>query len=104
MTYNPHHFLIKQLQQSHDVRDQAMAALLIQSDRQEMALFGKPEDPVGGLVGRVNSLEKSRGRAMWAVIVLIPLLIATGAALIGAIKNLHDLAAERRVTVSEPQR
>lgn len=97
MYTNPHHFLIKQLQQSPEVRDQAMAALLIQSDRQEMALFGKPEDPVGGLVGRVNSLEKSRGRAMWTVVVLIPLLLATGAALIGAIKNLHDLAAGQTV-------
>ncbi len=92
---HPHEVLIRELQASPDRRDQALAALLFESQRQSKALFGDPEAPELGLVGRVHTLEQFRHRVRMALAVALPTVLTLLFGLITALRNLRDLSAPK---------
>ncbi len=92
---HPYEVLIRDLQASPERRDQALAALLFESQRQSKALFGDPEAPELGLVGRMQALELFRKRMRTALALAFPTVLTLLFGLITALRNLRELVTPR---------
>jgi hypothetical protein len=92
---HPHEALIRDLQASPDRRDQALAVILFESQRQSKALFGEPETPELGLIGRVQALEVFRKRMRTALAVAFPTVLTLLFGLVTALRNLRELIAPK---------
>lgn len=95
----PYSHLVRQLESSPDLKDQALAVLLKEMSQQSLTLYGRPDEAEGGLVGRIHSLEVSRNRWRRFGLAAIPTILFLLFSGIGAWKTLRDLIAQRREPV-----